>query len=237
MPPAFSFCSTNSASSSSSPRCNPNGMTFSSCSSWRKLSSHAAAGNPYLPSASCTKALRRTPITCRRRRNANGTRSPVATREPAFDQPLDQVVQLVRAALNVSLDALPKGLAPAARRAMETAIELGWYGAAPARKALTDAAPALYPLHPTVVPILLRLFSRFGQNEWSLFSFLLSTEPFGIQEFARRPAGATPSTASIICLTTPPPISVIASAFKRTGITGTTSNPWYAVSRKTIPTR
>ncbi len=43
-------------------------------------------------------------------------------------------------------------------------------------------------MHPTVIPILVRLFTRFGQNERSLFSFLLSNEPFGLQTFAQRPA-------------------------------------------------
>jgi hypothetical protein len=38
-----------------------------------------------------------------------------------------------------------------------------------------------------VLPALVRTFTRFGQNERSLFSFLLSSEPFGLQDFAGRP--------------------------------------------------
>src|SRR5262249_36380140 len=53
---------------------------------------------------------------------------------------------------------------------------------------LKEIAPGLYPLHPTVLPILVRLFSRFGQNERSLYSFLLSDEPHALQVFARQPA-------------------------------------------------
>ncbi|MBI4660945.1 MAG: hypothetical protein HY735_19090 [Verrucomicrobia bacterium] len=34
---------------------------------------------------------------------------------------------------------------------------------------------------------MIRAFRRFGQNERSLFSFLLSNEPFGLQTFARTP--------------------------------------------------
>ena len=56
------------------------------------------------------------------------------------------------------------------------------------RAAADGLASRLYPLHPTVLPVLTRLFSRFGQNERSLFSFLLSSEPFGLQMFAERPA-------------------------------------------------
>lgn len=31
-------------------------------------------------------------------------------------------------------------------------------------KAMVDAAPQLYPLHPTVLPVLIRTFRRFGQR-------------------------------------------------------------------------
>jgi hypothetical protein len=34
--------------------------------------------------------------------------------------------------------------------------------------------------------VLIRIFRRFGQNERSLFSFLLSNEPFGLQEFSAK---------------------------------------------------
>src|SRR5262249_46542194 len=56
------------------------------------------------------------------------------------------------------------------------------------RDALKELAPGLYPLHPTALPVLVRLFSRFGQNERSLYSFLLSDEPHALQAFARQPA-------------------------------------------------
>src|SRR2546425_536667 len=69
---------------------------------------------------------------------------------------------------------------------MDEAIQIGWFGAAPSRM-LAKAASRLYPLHPTVLPVLIRVFRRFGQNERSLFSFLLSNEPFGLQAFSQRP--------------------------------------------------
>ena len=108
--------------------------------------------------------------------------------ELLFDQPLDQVTHLLAAALNVSPNLRPRGVEARAKRAMRSALNLGWYGTAPAVTALQDTAPDLYPLHPTVLPILIKLFSRFGQNERSLFSFLLSTEPYGLQDFARQTA-------------------------------------------------
>jgi len=109
--------------------------------------------------------------------------------EILFDQPLDQVTQLISAALNVSQKLIPRGIDSRSTQAMRAAISLGCYGAAPAKTSLADAASGLYPLHPTLVPVLVKLFSRFGQNERSLFSFLLSTEPYGLQSFAQANAG------------------------------------------------
>lgn len=70
---------------------------------------------------------------------------------------------------------------------MRTAVQLGWYGASTVKENLLTSAARLYPLHPTVLPVLVQLFSRFGQNQRSLFSFLLSNEAFGLLEFAQRP--------------------------------------------------
>ena len=109
--------------------------------------------------------------------------------EILFDQPLDQVTHLICSALNVSQKLIPRGIDSRSSHAMRTAITLGCYGAAPAKTSLADAASGLYPLHPTLVPVLVKLFSRFGQNERSLFSFLLSTEPYGLQSFAQNSAG------------------------------------------------
>jgi hypothetical protein len=110
--------------------------------------------------------------------------------ELLFDQPLDQITHLLAAALNVSASLRPRGVEARAKRAMRSALNLGWYGAAPAITALQETAPDLYPLHPTVLPVLVKLFSRFGQNERSLFSFLLSTEPYGLQDFSKQIASA-----------------------------------------------
>ena len=109
--------------------------------------------------------------------------------ELLFDQPLDQITHLLAAALNVSPSLRPRGVETRAKRSMRSALNLGWYGTAPAMTALQETSPDLYPLHPTVLPILIKIFSKFGQNERSLFSFLLSTEPYGLQDFAQQTAG------------------------------------------------
>jgi hypothetical protein len=106
--------------------------------------------------------------------------------ELLFSHPLDQISMLVAEALQVRTARLPTALIQQAERDMHEAVSLGWYGPGANRKELVSAAARLYPLHSTVLPALVRLFSRFGQNERSLFSFLLSQEPFGLQDFAQR---------------------------------------------------
>jgi hypothetical protein len=110
--------------------------------------------------------------------------------ELIFAQPLDQVAHLIAEALSVKASKLPSVVASEAETEMERVLDLGWYGAGVNRKALLGLAKRLYPIHPSVIPVLVRVFSRFGQNERSLFSFLLSNEPFGLQSFATRSAVA-----------------------------------------------
>lgn len=103
--------------------------------------------------------------------------------EIVFNQPVEQIANLVASALNVSLQEIPRTQIQELNRAMTRTIEVGWFGSS-GRKSLLNCAPRLYPLHPTVLPVLVRIFRRFGQNERSLFSFLLSNEPFGLKVFA-----------------------------------------------------
>jgi hypothetical protein len=49
-----------------------------------------------------------------------------------------------------------------------------------------DLLRQIYPLHPLTGLVLPHLFRRFGQNERTLFSFLSSEEPHGMQEFLRQ---------------------------------------------------
>ncbi|MCH7226300.1 hypothetical protein [Haloferula sp. A504] len=108
-----------------------------------------------------------------------------------FKQPLGQVATLVSAALRVNDGAKElRGWKSAAKEAMTAAVELGLFGPAPGKTELVRLAPSLYPLHPTVIPVLAKFFRRFGQNERSLFSFLLSAEPYALRSFAEQAASA-----------------------------------------------
>ena len=107
--------------------------------------------------------------------------------EITLDQQLAHVVALVSGALNIDEELIPNSVADAIHRVRNATFETGWYGASP--KYLSPLE--MYPLHPTVLPVLVRFFARFGQHERSLFSFLLSSEPFGLQAFAERSADAS----------------------------------------------
>lgn len=108
--------------------------------------------------------------------------------ELGFNQPLNQVALLLASALQVDTDELPRGWKGRTQQSMVDAVELGMYGLDTGKTALRDLAPGLFPLHPTVLPVLTKFFRRFGQNERSLFSFLLSSEPYALQEFSTQKA-------------------------------------------------
>jgi len=109
--------------------------------------------------------------------------------ELVFNQPLNQVALLLANALQVDLDEMPRGWKTRAQQEMTEAVEIGIFGSDAGKIALKDLAPKLYPLHPTVLPVLTKFFRRFGQNERSLFSFLLSSEPHALQDFSTREVG------------------------------------------------
>ena len=103
--------------------------------------------------------------------------------EVTFDQPLSHVAALVTEALNVDQTLVPKDVKEAIHTVQAATLKTGWFG----KSEWAPSAEDVYPLHPSVLPVLVRFFARFGQHERSLFSFLLSSEPFGLQSFADRP--------------------------------------------------
>jgi hypothetical protein len=112
--------------------------------------------------------------------------------EVLFNQPLDQIANLIASALGIKEESLSKAVKAGAKQGMQATIDLGWFGFGASPRILIEQSPRLYPLHPTVLPILVKLFSRFGQNERSLFSFLLSNESFGLQWFGQKAFAGAP---------------------------------------------
>jgi hypothetical protein len=106
--------------------------------------------------------------------------------EVVFSPPLEQAAILIAAALDLDLEGCPAPILRAAERTMAQALEQNWYGGGAARASLIELAPAMLPLDPTVLPVISRAMRRFGQNERSLFSFLSSTEPFGLMAHAEQ---------------------------------------------------
>lgn len=109
--------------------------------------------------------------------------------EVPFIQAIDHTVNLTVGALGVRQELLAPEVVDRAVQAMESTHGLGWYGIATPLEYLRDKAAAMFPLHPAVLPVLAKVFTRFGQNERSLFSFLLAQEPYGLQDFARQELG------------------------------------------------
>jgi hypothetical protein len=111
--------------------------------------------------------------------------------EIVFRQPLDQIALLVASALDVDEHRLPDSLKKQAVAAFDAGIACGWFGTSASRDILRRLAPRLFPLDPMLLPVLVRTFQRFGQNERSLFSFLCSHEPFGLRAFSNNPLSWT----------------------------------------------
>lgn len=108
----------------------------------------------------------------------------------SFNYPLEQIVGLIGSALNISHKNLPRNAYNLAQEMMRKSLSLGWYGFGLNEK-IIEEAPNIYPIHPTVIPVLVEVFSRFGQYQRSLFSFLMSDEPFGLMEFSSKPLQET----------------------------------------------
>ena len=104
--------------------------------------------------------------------------------EILFNQPLEQVLYLLSSALGIQTKDIPDTRQKEAISRMGYALKHGWYGPVRLRDELLDEAVKLFPLDPLVVPVIVRAMHRFGQNERSLFSFLQSSEPFGLQAYA-----------------------------------------------------
>ena len=104
--------------------------------------------------------------------------------EILFNQPLEQVVHLLSSALGIRVEDVLAARQREAKSQISYALKLGWYGPVPLRDELLDEAVKLFPLDPLAVPVIIRTMHRFGQNERSLFSFMQSSEPFGLQVYA-----------------------------------------------------
>ncbi|MBN2162682.1 MAG: hypothetical protein JXR25_10240 [Pontiellaceae bacterium] len=103
--------------------------------------------------------------------------------EIVFQHPMEQTTALVSEALNVDAKNLTPSQITNARKAMDQAVQQGWYGAGANMGSLNKIAHTIYPLDPSVLPLLSRVLHRFGQNQRSIFSFLFGSEAYALQSF------------------------------------------------------
>ena len=101
----------------------------------------------------------------------------------AFQEPADQVLQLIGRALSHTKTNEGRALREQAREQAGRAAELGLTPKAMTSKEFIETLENCAPLHPLVVLCLARLCRKFGQNQRSLFSFLTSREPHGFESF------------------------------------------------------
>lgn len=106
--------------------------------------------------------------------------------EIVFSQPVEQTSILLAETLGLQEGLLPKKVKSRMREMMRRALDCGLYGSLVAEESLLSLAPRLFPLNPVVLPVLVALLRKFGQNERSIVSFLTSFEPSGLREFAER---------------------------------------------------
>ena len=94
----------------------------------------------------------------------------------AFAEPTEQVLRLVGAAFE-------KKTWIAQKNNLGAVIDLALKPRQLNNKEFIQLLESCLPLHPTVALLIGPLFRRFAQNERSLFAFLSSSEPHGLQDF------------------------------------------------------
>jgi hypothetical protein len=104
--------------------------------------------------------------------------------EIPFDESPEQYAFLLASAIQNDISAPQQSrVADRARDLYQMALSMGISVMAKRHGDLMAASPSLYPIHPATLVILSSGIKRFGQNERSLFSFLLSHEPYAFQQF------------------------------------------------------
>lgn len=101
----------------------------------------------------------------------------------AYQAPPEEFTDLLAAAIQQSGDGAMKRMRANARTQAEEAWKIGLAPRGIAKQEFLNRMQACAPLHPATVLGLARLCRKFGQNQRSLFSFLVAREPYGFVEF------------------------------------------------------
>jgi hypothetical protein len=107
----------------------------------------------------------------------------------AFEERTEQQLRLLSHAIqHQGEDADVRLLRRQAKVFVQSAASLNIRVGSMALSEIQECLAACYPLHPLTALVLGPLFRQFAQNERSLFAFLVSSEPFGFQDFLREKA-------------------------------------------------
>jgi hypothetical protein len=104
----------------------------------------------------------------------------------AFQEPAEQLIDLLSHAIGHVPDPVTKRLEASARKIAEAAAGLGLAPRGLSKQQFVQSMVRCAPIHPLAVLGLVRLCRKFGQHQRSLFSFLVSQEPHGFSEFLQR---------------------------------------------------
>jgi hypothetical protein len=107
----------------------------------------------------------------------------------AYQEPPGQLIEIVAHAINRAAHPSIASLKQQAQKLAERAADLGLVAAGMAKRDFVKAMIRCAPLHPLVVLALVRLCRKFGQNQRSLFAFLVSREPHGFSSFLLQDVG------------------------------------------------
>lgn len=113
---------------------------------------------------------------------AEWIRSAERYEEIAFQGSTEQSLFMLAQALEPATSHQP-GIRRRAQKLYRESVNRGLFFVALGH--VVEAAECLFPLHPAAVSTLCLAMRRFGQNERSVFSFLLSLEPAGFQQYIR----------------------------------------------------
>lgn len=106
----------------------------------------------------------------------------------AFLEPAEQQIRLAAQA-TASLELGESGGLDHLATVAQAMVDAGYAPRGLTPEEFVTLASGAYPLHPTVLVALPYLFRRFAQNERSLFAYLLSQEPFGVQDMVQNMPG------------------------------------------------
>ncbi|MBA3530919.1 MAG: hypothetical protein H0T73_03205, partial [Ardenticatenales bacterium] len=124
-------------------------------------------------------------ITQREWAKIQGRFEDIAFQEP----PTQQMALLVNALLGSEVHG--SELAPHLEAEAHRAVDSGWLPPLMKPSEFVALSRRAYPFHPTALVALPYLFRRLAQNERSIFAYLASFEPFGLQEFLQRNPAST----------------------------------------------